>query len=154
MYRTTLCAVLLCLTMHAPVAAEEVDTVAAIAEQQRALQAEIESGRATDLTARQRNLIRKAQAEVFALIEGKTRLDQLTIDEQVRLDNALERINAELVNTTAARANEDQCRRERRTGSRFDVTQCATANERDEIRGRSRAVLEKRQICMGPGCGS
>jgi DNA-binding protein YbaB len=131
-------------------APEQPDALAEIVEQQRELQQDLDG--LEELTPRQRNTIRKAQTQVFALTEGKSRLDDLTIDEKVKLDNALERINAELVNTRAARANQDVCERERRSGSRLAKTSCATADERQQMRENSRNYLERPRICEGV-CG-
>lgn len=128
------------------------DRLAGIVEQQRALQQDLES--IERLTARQRNVIRKMQGQVFALTDGKARIDDLTIDEKVALENALERINAELVNTTGARNAQETCWRERATGSKLEVTRCGTARERDEAREGARAWMEKPKVCVPPGCGS
>ena len=98
--------------------------------------------------------MRKAQAEFFRLVEGKTTLDQLAIDDKVQLENALERINAELVNTNAARANQEVCWREHTTGSKMRATRCGTQQEIDEAREGARGFLLKPKICMPPGCGA
>lgn len=129
------------------------DSLELILEQQQALRADLDEERVPEITKRQANAIRKAQAVVFTLVEGKSRLAELTIEEKVKLDNALERINAELQGTHAARAGQDQCRRERRSGSQLESTQCASADERDRVRENSRNTLEKRHVCGGPGCG-
>lgn len=141
----------LALAFAAPASAADADPdpLQVILEQQQGLRADLDEARMPALTRRQVNAIRKAQATVFALTEGRTRLDELTVEEKVRLDNALERINAELGNSQAARDAEDQCRRERRSGSQLTSTQCATAGERDRLRDASRNALEKRRICEG-----
>lgn len=129
---------------------EQPDRLAEIVEQQRELQQDLDG--IEELTPRQRNMIRKAQTQVFALTEGKSRLDDLSINDKVKLDNALERINAELVNTRAARADQDQCQRERRAGSRLAKTTCATAGERQQMRENARGYLERPRVCEGV-CG-
>lgn len=129
---------------------EQADGLQVIVEQQRELQRGLDG--IEGLTPRQRNAIRKHQQQVFTLTEGRHRLDELNIDEKVKLDNALERINAELAGTRSAREAEDQCRRERRNGRAMETTQCATAGERDQVRENSRNVLERRRICEGV-CG-
>lgn len=131
---------------------EQVDGLRAIAEEQRELQQELDS--MEGLTPRQRNVIRKNQQQIFTLAEGKQSLDDLTIEQKLKLDNALERINAELVNTTASRKGRDQCWRERKTGSKLQVTRCGTQGERDEAREGARAWMEKPKVCVPPGCGT
>lgn len=122
-------------------------------EQQTALRAELARG-PLDLTPRQIAIMRKAQDEFFRLVEGKTTMDQLAIDEKVQLENALERINAQFVGTSAASANQQVCWRETKTGSKMQVTRCASQQEIDQAREGGRGFLEKPKICVPPGCGS
>lgn len=146
---------LLALLLLAPIGAgaeERNTTLAMMVEQQTALRDELARGR-RDLTPRQVAVIRKAQAEFFRLVEGKTTLDQLAIHDKVRVENALERINAEIVNTNAARANQEVCWRERATGGRMKTTRCGTQQEIDQAREGARGFLEKPKICVPPGCG-
>jgi len=67
-------------------------------------------------------MIRKSQAEVPALIEGKPSLDALPIDEKVRLENALESITAQVKGGRLGREDQNVCWRERKTGSQTKVT--------------------------------
>ena len=124
----------------------------AIRTQQVALQARLDAGD-TGLTPRQAKVVRRAQAEVFKLIDGKDQLDALTIDEKVRLENALERINAEIRGTRLAGEDQQVCWRERTTGSMVEVTRCGTREEIDEARRGARAFMEKPRVCIPPGCG-
>ena len=82
--------------------AEEGEALQVLVQQQQALKTDLEDGGIEGLTPRQNTVVRKAQAEFFAVTEGKAKLDDLSIDEKIRLENALERINAEVVNTRAA----------------------------------------------------
>jgi hypothetical protein len=91
--------------------AQEVDALQVLVDQQTALRDELAKG-AKDLTPRQVGIVRKAQDEFFRLVEGKSTLDQMPIDDKVRLENALERINAQLVDTNSARAKQEVCWRE------------------------------------------
>lgn len=148
----TIWAAMMVAALLIPAPSAAADSLEAILEQQRALQQDLEGDRMPDLTRRQINAVRKAQAQVFALTDGKSALDDLTIEEKVKLDNALERINAELAHSRSVRADEDQCRREKRTGTTLQSTQCATAGEREQLRESSRNMLERPRICEGV-CG-
>ncbi|MGH8077537.1 MAG: hypothetical protein ACREPE_09470 [Lysobacter sp.] len=151
--RTVLLAALLLLAPMGAMAAEEANSLQVLVDQQTALRAELTRG-PKDLTPRQVGIVRKAQDEFFRLVEGKTSLDQLAIDEKVRVENALEKINAELVNTNAARANQDVCWREQMTGSKMQVTRCGTQQEIDQAREGARGFMDKPKICVPPGCGA
>ena len=106
------------------------------------------------LTPRQNTLVRKAQAEVFAVAEGKATMDALSIDEKIRLENALERINAEIVNTRSASDDQNVCWRERVSGSQMKKTRCGTKAEMREAREGARDFMEKPKVCVPPGCGA
>ena len=151
--RTAAVALLLMASLVGPAAAyaSEPDRLPQIVNQQRDLQKTLDS--IEGLTTRQRNVIRKMQDQVFSLVDGKTSLDAMTIDEKVRLENALERINAELVNTRTARDGQNQCHMEKKTGSGLSVARCASREERDQTRQGARAWMERPKICSGPGCG-
>lgn len=128
------------------------DKLPAIVQQQRALQADLDDGGIEGITPRQASVIRKAQAEVFAVTDGKQRLDELSIDEKVQLENALERINAQVVGTRAARDEQEVCWREAKSGSTVKVTRCGSQAERDQAREGARAWMEKPKVCIPPGC--
>ena len=126
-----------------------------ILEQQQALQAQIEADELPQLTPRQVNTIRRAQKEVFAATEGKTTLDELDINQKIRLENALEQINAQIKGGGHAAIGEQEvCWRERKSGSTVKVTRCGTQAERDQVRQGARDWMEKPKICVPPGCGS
>ena len=129
------------------------DSLQILLDQQRELQADVDDGGINGLTTRQNNAIRKAQKEVFAVTEGKTKLDELSMDEKIRLENALERINAEVGNSRVASDNQQVCWREAKSGSTVKVTRCGTQLERDQIREGARAWMEKPKVCVPPGCG-
>lgn len=134
-------------------AAEPSDRLALIVEQQQALKASLDAG-TSGLSPRQIRLIRKEQAEVFAITGKNASFDQLNVQEQIRLENALERINANFVGTRMAQEAQDTCWSEAKTGSKLKVTRCGTQEERDEARRGARAWLEKPKVCAPPGCGS
>jgi hypothetical protein len=132
---------------------KEGDGLQLIIQQQQELKADLDDGGVEGLTPRQNKLVRKAQDEVFAVAAGKTTMDELSIDEKVRLENALERINAEIVDTRAARDDQNVCWRERVSGTGLKKTRCGTKAEMREAREGARDYLEKPKVCMPPGCG-
>lgn len=132
--------------------AQDVDLPRILA-QQRDLATEMAEGRVA-LSPRAANIVKKAQAEVFAITEGKTSLADLNIAEKTRLENALERINANVVGTRTAAEGKQVCKRVPVTGSAMKTTRCATQAEWDQVRETSRAGLEKTRICTPPGCGN
>jgi len=147
---------LMAILLLAPIGAlaeETGSSLQAIVEQQKTLRADLERGM-PGITPRQARVIRKAQDEFFAVVEGKATLDQLGIEDKVRIENALERINAEIVNTNAAQADKEVCWREQTTGSKTTVTRCGTQSEIDQAREGARGFMERPRICVPPGCGS
>jgi len=132
-------------------AAESAASLARILDQQREIRSGLDAGTFGNLTPRQANAIRKTQTEVFALTDGKSDLGALSLDEKVRLDNALERINAEMKGTRLGQEEKEVCWRERKTGSTTKVTRCGTQAERDALRESARTYLATPRIC--PDCG-
>lgn len=138
----------------APAASAASEPLQIVLQQQTELKARLDHAQTEGLSARQVSAIRKAQNEVFAITEGKATLDALSMDQKIRLDNALERINAEVKNTRVGMQEQDTCWREPKTGSAVKVTRCGTKAERDEAREGAKAWLEKPKICIPPGCGA
>ena len=136
----------------APLATAQPETLARIREQQQVLAEELDAG-VLKMTPREAALVRKDQARVAKLLDGKASLDDLGVAERVELDNALERINALVVGTRGADEGRDVCRYERVTGSKMRKLDCATAAERGNARDNARAYLEKPRVCVPPGCG-
>ncbi|RDZ26785.1 hypothetical protein [Lysobacter silvisoli] len=128
------------------------DRLQVVLEQQRAIRADLDDGGIDGLSPRQASAIRKAQKEVFAAAEGKQRLDQLSMDDKIRLDNALERIQAELGDSRTARDGQDVCWRERVSGTSMKKTRCGTEAQRREAREGARDYLERPRTC-GRNCG-
>ncbi|WP_342316418.1 hypothetical protein [Lysobacter sp. FW306-1B-D06B] len=151
-------AVVLALALALPFAAIAQDAPAPpqkleqIVTQQQALKRDLDAGKTDGMTTRQVNVIRKAQTDVFAVTEGKTSLDQLSMDDKVRLENALERINAEVKNTRAGHDDKQVCWRERMSGTSTKVTRCGTESEMREAREGARDFLERPKVC-GDRCG-
>lgn len=130
--------------------AEEPGSLAEILAEQRDLATKLERNENSGLTPRMRSQIRKAQAEVFTLAEGRDSLDAMSLDEKVRLRNALERIRALLA---SAPGQGDVCERSRRSGTNRLSVRCASQGERDRAREGARSYLERPRICTPPGCG-
>jgi len=106
------------------------------------------------MTARQVNAIRKGQQEFFAITDGKDRLEALSLDEKIRLDNALERINAQVKGTRQGQDAQDVCWREKTSGTTIMRTRCGTQGEIREAREGARDFMEKPKVCVPPGCGA
>lgn len=123
------------------------DKLQVILEQQKALKANLDDGGIEGLTARQGGVIRKAQIEVFALTEGKAALSELSMDQKVQLENALERINAQVKNTKAGHDDRQVCWREQKSGSTVKVTRCGSESEMREAREGARDWLERPKTC-------
>ena len=79
-------------------------------------------------------------------------LDEISMDDKVRLENALERINAEVKNTRAGRDGRNVCWREKMSGTNTKVTRCGTEAEMREAREGARDFLERPRVC-GERCG-
>lgn len=129
------------------------DSLQIIIKQQTALRADLDDGGIAGLTPRQNNIVRKAQTEFFAVAEGKARMDELSMDDKIRMENALERINAEVKNSRAASDDQNVCWRERVSGSKMKTTRCGTQAEMREAREGARDFMEKPKVCIPPGCG-
>ena len=132
---------------------EGASSIEVIREQQTALRSEIEAGTTFGLTPRQVNAVRKSQVLVFDLIEGRHDLSELSIEQKIRLENALEAINAQVRNDRQGEAEQQVCWRVRKTGSTTKVTRCGSQAERDFLRQNARDYLEKPKVCTPPGCG-
>jgi len=132
---------------------DETSSLQILVEQQQALRAQLSEGM-DGVTPRQARLIKESQDEFFAIVEGKQALDELGIEDKIRIENALENINAQIVNTTAGRSDQNVCWREQTTGSMTKTTRCGTQREIDEAREGARGYLERPKICVPPGCGS
>lgn len=129
------------------------DSLQLIIKQQNVLRADLDDGGIAGLTPRQNNIVRKAQAEFFAVAEGKARMDELSMEDKIRIENALERINAEVKNSRTASDDQNVCWRERVSGSKMKTTRCGTQAEMREAREGARDFMEKPKVCVPPGCG-
>lgn len=121
-------------------------------ERQHALKAQLDAG-SSGLTPRQVKQVRKAQDEFFSIAAGKETLDQLSIDEKIRIENALELINAQVDDTRAASDGQNVCWREKASGTNLKVTRCGTKAEMREAREGARDYLDRPKAC-GADCGA
>lgn len=147
-----LCLAAVLLVSTAAAEADEQKSLQAMIDQQSAIRNDLKD--ASGLTARQKRLITQAQNEFFKIVEGKTEIAALSIEEKVRVRNALETVNAQIQGTRLATESQDVCWREAKTGSNVKVTRCATHAEQDEAREGARAWMAKPKICVPPGCGT
>jgi hypothetical protein len=127
--------------------AAQQESLQVLVDQQHDLQARMAKGDTLGLTPRQLTLVRKAQTDFFSATDGKSSLDQLSIDEKIRVENALQRINAEVVNTRSASDNQNVCWRERVSGTSLKKTRCGTKAEMREAREGARDYLERPKTC-------
>ena len=123
-----------------------------LVEQQEALRAELSDGVVDGITPRKARLINKAQGEFFAIVKGKQSLDELGIEEKIRVENALEIINAQIANTRFAVDDQQVCWREVKVGSKMAVSRCASKKELEDETESARTYMSKPRICVGT-CG-
>lgn len=143
---------LMMLLLVSPVTMAQDEPLQVMLEQQQQLREDLDAG-IDGLTPRQVRVIRKAQDEFFSVVADRTTLDALSISDKVRVENALETINAQIVNTSASMSDQNVCWRETKTGSGRRVTRCGTKAEAEQVRRGARDYLERPRICSGPGCG-
>ena len=128
------------------------DSLQVLVDQQHALKAKLDAGNTDGLTPRQLREVRTAQDQFFAVTQGKSTLDQLSINEKVTVENALERINATVKNSRAATDDQNVCWRERPSGTTMKVTRCGTKAEMRQAREGARDYLDRPKTC-GRDCG-
>ena len=120
----------------------------ALVEQQEALRAQLTDG-IDGVTPRQVRRIDKAQGEFFAIVKGKQALDELSIEEKIRVENALETINAQVAKTRFAADDQQVCWREAQVGSKMTVSRCASQKELEDETQSARDYMSKPRICVG-----
>lgn len=123
-----------------------------LVEQQEALRAQLTDG-IDGITPRKARLIDKAQGEFFAIVKGKQSLDELAIEEKIRVENALETINAQIADTRFAADDQQVCWREVKVGSKMTVSRCASEKELEDEKESARNYMSKPRICVG-ACGN
>ena len=111
----------------------ETTEIPAIIANMDEIRAEIED-KGSDLAklpAAKRRELEQQQAIVYRLLDGHEHVDELSIDQRIRVNNALEGIHAIMTAPSEGRVT---CRRERTVGSHRQVTVCRTAAQREADR--------------------
>lgn len=125
--------------------------VGVILSEQKQLQQDVSAGKGvlSRLSPKDKEALAKAQGRVFALLEGKSTIDELPMEQRVEAFNALEAIKA----IVSAKPKEQTiCRRERALGSHRSVTSCRTAEEREqEAEAAARALTPRGQMLRREG---
>lgn len=107
-------------------------------------QTEVATGRYARFEDAELDKLRRAQGQVFELLDGVSDLDQLDATQRTELFNALETVKSVIA------ANEDDrqmCWREKRLGSHRMETHCATVRERAQLREGARDFKGEPSIC-------
>lgn len=125
----------------------------AIVKEQRQIEAELSQGDMDDLTPRSKRLLKSTQDDIFSIAEGKSSLDDMSPDDQIRFKNAVEQVNSIVSNSRRVEEKKDFCWRERQVGSQVMKTVCGTEEERKAIRQGARDYLNRPRTCVPPGCG-
>ena len=94
-----------------------------------------------------RNFVTR-QDELFALIDGKSSLDELAAKEQVVAHNLLEDLQAILLSTEDLKM---ECEWTKKTGSHRKIKVCMTVAERRRLRDQAQSELHR---SMGNGGGT
>lgn len=124
---------------------QQPQTVAEILQVQKDLRSKLDNptGEYSRYSQEDITRMRRAQDNVFSMLNGVDSLDQLNENQKTRLSNSLDEIKAILV---ADRGDRLICYRERRTGTNLVEKRCETAAQR-EARAQEAAEEMRR---MGP----
>ena len=98
------------------------------------------------LPAAKRRELEHQQSIVYGLLNGRSHVDELTLDQRIRVNNALEGIHAIMVQAPEERVI---CRRERTVGSHRQVTSCRTAAQREADREEALRSWTPRNPSLG-----
>jgi len=122
------------------------DKVAMILQQQREIRAQSEhsTGAYARFDPATLERMHSAQDTVFALLDGKTSVEQLAPDRQVELFNALEQVKAILAENDR---NRQKCWREHKLGTTMKITRCATLAELEQVRRDAEQWKAEPTIC-------
>jgi ABC-type Fe3+-citrate transport system substrate-binding protein len=107
--------------------------IAPLLERQREIAAVIQS-KQKNLSEKQREIVLREQATIFAIAEGKASLNDLTPEERTRLTNAIEKVDAAIKESPAADEGRMACRRERAVGSTLPKMHCRARKKVDSGR--------------------
>jgi hypothetical protein len=134
--------------------ADKEDKLQLMIQQQTAIRLDVEDGGIDGLTPRQNAAVRRSLDDFFKAVGSHTRLDELTVEDSMRVHNAAEAITAQVRGTRQAQEAQEVCWRERKLGLNLKVTRCGTQQERDQTREDARAWMHRPEVCIPPGCGA
>lgn len=153
-------ALIAALSLSLAAFAEETATItrekldpAAFSQVAQEVRAELtDQGRYSYIKPRDRQKIDQKLGVMERLLEGKSSVNELSMDRKVALYNAQEEINALIEQRKAQRT---VCSNRRPTGSNISKTTCETYGEREARRQELINDAQKgmRQPCTGVGCG-
>jgi hypothetical protein len=123
--------------------------VAGFLDHQRQLRDDLGTRKFRHLGASQRRELLDAQEKVFALLEGKRSIEQLSHEQQIELYNA-QHVIASIVSD--AELDRPICKREKRIGSNRSETVCTTKRSLAAQRSEVDRVLKGPRNCGGPDC--
>ena len=126
--------------------------IAKFLDYQRDLRDDLDTRKFDHLRAASRQQLMKAQDEVFALLEGRRSVEELSHAEQIELYNA-QHLIAGII--TDAELDRPICKREKRVGSNRAETVCTTKRARDEHKNEVQRNMRAPKTCdWGQGaCG-
>ena len=123
--------------------------VAKFLDYQRDLRDDLKSSKFRHLRESKRQEVFEAQDQMFALLQGKRSIEELSHEQQIELYNA-QHLVAGIV--TNAELDRPICKREKRIGSNRAETVCTTKRKRDEHYNELQRNLRGTQNCSGPDC--
>ncbi len=133
-------ALVLTLLFAVAATAKEQSSLADIVKRQQTITKRLDADRVKELNTEQIQAIRAQQRQVFALVEGKNSLKQLSKKENRQLDKALEAISNLL---TTGRAEPEECWQERSIGTRVGQRRCGKKADRQAADDRAREWLDR-----------
>lgn len=119
--------------------------ISAITAQQKQIHDDViaQRGRYKDMPASTRSELLSKQAEVLAMIEGKSSSSDLSQEQQVQVFNRLEWIEAAINNAEDERM---VCKREKTIGSTRITRVCRTVAQEREAREAARDELDRADV--------
>ena len=122
----------------------KIDNVARFLDHQRDIRDDLRSSKFRHIGSSERKKLLAAQDEMFALLEGKRSIDELSHEEQVALYNAQHLVAGIL---TDAELDRPICKREKRVGSNMAQTVCTTKRQMDEHKNELNRNLRAPKTC-------
>ena len=126
-----------------------IDDVPKFLDYQRDLRDDLKSPKFRHIGNTSRRKLIEAQDELFALLQGKRSIEELTHDQKVAVYNA-QHLIAGIV--TDAELDRPICKREKRVGSNMAQTVCTTKRHQQEHYDELQRSLRAPRNCRGPDC--